>query len=429
VDLVQKDHVRWAQLYAGGVQNTKDTRHHAPTRATLPSPDGGWYAAGMDFSITDEDRLLQQSVRDFVEQQANAVWQEIETSDRLPASLIDGARDVGLLGLSIPPEYGGLGLSVVQKTLAHEMLGRGPWGLASFISVHTGIGCVGIVRFASREQKARYLPKMASGEWIGSFALTEPQSGSDAAALQTKAERRGDSYILNGRKTFITNAPRAHHFVTFARTSAGVSAFIVDADSPGVQIGQVFDTTGHRGSQISEVVFEDARIPAEALIGEEGQGMEYAKRCLSEGRTTLSARCVGSAQKAMELAVEYAEQRRTFGKPLIEHQALAFRLAQMSVRTEAARLVVYRSAWILDQGGQAIRESSTAKYLAAEGAWQTVDDAMQIFGGYGYIHNEYMIERIWRDLRVARVYDGSSEVQQIVIAGRLRKGDLQTDWR
>jgi acyl-CoA dehydrogenase len=383
----------------------------------------------MDFSITEEDRLLQQSVRDFAEQQANAVWQEIEATDQLPASLIEGARDVGLLGLSIPPEYGGLGLSVVQKTLAHEMLGRGPWGLASFISVHTGIGCVGIVRFGNAEQKARYLPKMASGEWIGAFALTEPQSGSDAAALQTKAERRGDSYVLNGRKTFITNAPRAHHFVTFARTSAGISAFIVDADAPGVQIGQVFDTTGHRGSQISEVVFEDARIPAAALIGEEGQGMEYAKRCLSEGRTTLSARCVGSAQKAMELALEYAEQRRTFGKPLIEHQALAFRMAQMSARTEAARLVVYRSAWILDQGGQAIRESSTAKYLAAEGAWQTVDDAMQIFGGYGYIHKEYMIERIWRDLRVARVYDGSSEVQQIVIAGRLRKGDVQTEWR
>jgi acyl-CoA dehydrogenase len=383
----------------------------------------------MDFSITDDDRLLQQSVCDFVEQQGNAVWQEIETTDQLPPRLIAGARDVGLLGLSIPPEYGGLGLSVVQKTLAHEMLGRGPWGLASFISVHTGIGCVGIVRFGNAEQKARYLPKMATGEWIGSFALTEPQSGSDAAALQTKAERRGDEYVLNGRKTFITNAPKAHHFVTFARTSAGVSAFIADADAPGVQIGQVFDTTGHRGSQISEVVFEDARIPAAALIGEEGQGMEYAKRCLSEGRTTLSARCVGAAQKAMELAIEYAEQRRTFGKPLIEHQALAFKLAQMSARTEAARLVVYRSAWILDQGGQSIRESSTAKYLAAEGAWQTVDDAMQIFGGYGYIHNEYMIERIWRDLRVARVYDGSSEVQQIVIAGRLRKGDVQTEWR
>lgn len=383
----------------------------------------------MDFSISDDDRLLQQSVREFVEQQGNAVWRQIEQTDRLPASLIDGARDVGLLGLSIPPEFGGLGLSVVQKTLAHEMLGRGPWGLASFISVHTGIGCVGIVRFGNQQQKARYLPKMATGEWIGAFALTEPQSGSDAAALQTRAERQGDSYILNGRKIFITNAPKAHHFVTFARTSAGVSALIVDADCAGVQIGQVFDTTGHRGSQISEVVFEDARVPVEALIGEEGQGMEYAKRCLSEGRTTLSARCVGAAQKAMELALEYAEQRRTFGKPLIEHQALAFKMAQMSARTEASRLVVYRSAWILDQGGQAIRESSTAKYLAAEGAWQTVDDAMQIFGGYGYIHNEYMIERIWRDLRVARVYDGSSEVQQIVIAGRLRKGDVQTEWR
>ncbi len=382
----------------------------------------------MDFTISPDDRLLQQSVRDFIETRANGVWQEIEKTDTLPQSLLDGARDLGLLGLAIPQEYGGLGLSVVQKTLCHEMLGRGPWGLASFISVHTGIGCVGIVRFGSAAQKQRYLPKMATGEWIGSFALTEPQSGSDAAGLATKAERQGDAYVLNGRKTFITNAPRAHHFVTFARAAAGISAFIVDADTPGVSIGQVFDTTGHRGSSISEVVFEDARIPAEALIGEEGKGMDYAKRCLSEGRTTLSARCVGSGQKAMELALAYAEQRKTFGKPLVEHQSIAFRLAQLSARTEAARLIVYRSAWLLDQGGQSIRESSTAKYLAAEGAWQTVDDAMQIFGGYGYIKGEYMIDRLWRDLRVARVYDGSSEVQQIVIAGRLRKGDVETAW-
>jgi len=382
----------------------------------------------MDFTISPDDRLLQQSVRDFTETHANGVWQEIEKTDTLPQSLLDGARDLGLLGLAIPQEYGGLGLSVVQKTLCHEMLGRGPWGLASFISVHTGIGCVGLVRFGSRAQKERYLPKMATGEWIGSFALTEAESGSDAAGLATKAERQGDAYVLNGRKIFITNAPRAHHFVTFARAAAGISAFIVDADTPGVSIGQVFDTTGHRGSSISEVVFEDARIPAEALLGEEGKGMDYAKRCLSEGRTTLSARCVGSAQKAMELALAYAEQRKTFGKPLIEHQSIAFRLAQMSARTEAARLIVYRSAWLLDQGGQSIRESSTAKFLAAEGAWQTVDDAMQIFGGYGYIKGEYMIDRLWRDLRVARVYDGSSEVQQIVIAGRLRKGDVETAW-
>jgi acyl-CoA dehydrogenase len=382
----------------------------------------------MDFRISDDDRLLQQSVRDFVENRANSVWQEIERTDQIPADLIDGARELGLLGLSIPPEYGGLGLSVVQKTLVHEMLGRGPWGLASYVSVHTGIGCVGLVRFGNEEQKQRYLPKMASGEWIGSFALTEPQSGSDAGALKTRAERKGDQYVINGRKIFITNAPKAHHLLTFARTESGISAFIVDTESPGLEIGQVFDTTGHRGSYISEVVYEDCRVPATALLGQEGKGFDYAKRTLSEGRTTLSARCVGAAQKAMELALDYAGERVTFGQPLAEHQSIAFRLAQMSARTEAARLVVYRTAWMLDNGSQAIKESSTSKLLAAEGAWQTADDAMQIFGGYGYIRNEYMIDRIWRDLRVARVYDGSSEVQQMVIARQLRKGDVLTEW-
>jgi acyl-CoA dehydrogenase len=294
--------------------------------------------------------------------------------------------------------------------------------------VHTGIGCVGIVRFANDEQKQRYLPKMATGEWIGSFALTEPGAGSDAGALSTKAEKKGDQYILNGRKVFITNAPKAHHFFVFARTDKGISAFIVDADSPGLAIGQVFDTLGHVGGAISEVILEDCRVPTAALVGQEGQGFEYAKRCLAEGRTTLASRCVGAAQKALELALEYGAQRQTFGKPLADHQAISFRLAQMSARTEASRLVVYRSAWMLDQGAQAIRESSTAKLMAAESAWQTVDDALQIFGGNGYIRAEYMIERIWRDLRVARVYDGSSEVQQIVIAHQLRKGDVETPW-
>jgi alkylation response protein AidB-like acyl-CoA dehydrogenase len=282
------------------------------------------------------------------------------------------------------------------------------------------------VRFGSAEQKQRYLPKMATGEWLGSFALTEPEAGSDAGALRTQAERVGDHWVLRGRKIFITNAPLAHQYFLFARTARGISAFIVDRDSPGLQIGSIFDTLGHQGSQISEVVLDDCRIPASALVGEEGQGFEYAKRTLAEGRTTLAARCVGAAQKALELALEYAQQRHTFGKPLIEHQSIAFRLAQMSARTEAARLLVYRSAWLLDQGSPAIRESSTAKLVAAENAWQTVDDAMQIFGGNGYVRGEYMIERIWRDVRVARVYDGSSEVQQIVIAQRLRKGDVET---
>jgi len=380
----------------------------------------------MDFSLSDDDVLLQQSVRDFIEEHANTCWQEIDRTDELPPALLDGAGALGLFGLSIPAEYGGLGLSVSQKALVHEQLGRGPWGLASFISVHTGIGCVGIVRFGSQAQKNQYLPKMAKGEWLGSFALTEPGAGSDAGALQTRAERRGDHYVINGRKMFITNAPLAHQYFLFARTDKGITAFIVDRESPGLAIGAVFDTTGHQGSRISEIVLDDCRIPASALVGEEGKGFDYAKRTLAEGRTTLAARCVGAAQKALELALRYAEERHTFGKPLADHQSIAFKLAQMSARTEAARLLVYRSAWLLDHGHTAIRESSTAKLVAAEHAWQTVDDAMQIFGGNGYIRGEYMIDRIWRDVRVARVYDGSSEVQQIVIAQRLRKGDVET---
>lgn len=378
----------------------------------------------MDFSLSTDDLMLQQSVREFIEEQANACWQEIDRTNELPPELLDGARGLGLFGLSVPVEYGGLGLSVSQKALVHEQIGRGPWGLASFISVHTGLGCVGIVRFGTKAQQDHYLPKMAKGEWLGSFALTEPGAGSDAGALQTRAERRGDHYVLNGRKTFITNAPLAHQYFLFARTDKGITAFIVDRESPGLSIGSIFDTTGHQGSRISEIVLEDCQIPASALVGEDGKGFDYAKRTLAEGRTTLAARCVGAGQKALELALQYAEERHTFGKPLAEHQSIAFKLAQMSARIEAARLLVYRSAWLLDQGQAAIRESSTAKLVAAENAWQAVDDAMQIFGGNGYIRGEYMIDRIWRDVRVARVYDGSSEVQQIVIAQRLRKGDI-----
>jgi acyl-CoA dehydrogenase len=382
----------------------------------------------MDFSISEDDQLLQSSVRDFVEEQANTRWREIEEQRAIPDAILDQAKELGLLGLSIPQEYGGLGLSVVQKALVHEMLGRGPWALATYISVHTGIGCVGIVKFGSEEQRKKYLPKMASGEWIGSFALTEPNAGSDAGAMQSTAKRQGNEWILNGTKTFITNAPKAHHFMVFAKSEKGICAFLVDREAPGVRIGQVFNTIGHIGSRPAEVVMEDCRVPLDALVGEEGKGFEYAKRCLAEGRTTLSARCVGAAQKAMELAHEYASDRKTFGKPLAEHQVLAFRFAQMSARTEATRLCCYRAAWLLDQGKPAVRESSTAKLTGGEWSWETVDECMQIFGGNSYISGEYMIERIWRDLRVARIYDGSSEVQQMVISQQMRKGDLQTAW-
>jgi acyl-CoA dehydrogenase len=379
----------------------------------------------MDFRLSDDDRMLQQSVRDYVENSANGKWREIEQTKAIPDSLIAEAKELGLLGLSIPEQYGGVGFTVTQKALVHEMLGRGPWGLSTFISVHTGIGCIGIVRFGSDAQKDKYLPKMARGEWIGSFALTEPEAGSDAGAMKSTAVRKGNEWILNGTKTFITNAPKAHHYMVFAKSDKGICAFIVDRESPGVRIGQVFHTIGHTGSNPAEVVMEDARVPLDALVGEEGKGFDYAKRTLAEGRTTLGARCVGTAQKAMELALEYGMQRKTFGTPLAEHQALAFRFAQMSAKTEAARLCVYRSAFQLDQGKPALHEAAIAKLVGAEWGWEVVDEAFQIFGGNAYINGEYMIERLWRDLRVARIYDGSSEVQQILIAQQLRKGQVQ----
>ncbi|MGH3055417.1 MAG: acyl-CoA dehydrogenase family protein, partial [Gaiellaceae bacterium] len=279
-----------------------------------------------------------------------------------------------------------------------------------------------------KEQREKYLRPYAEGKLTSAIGISEPGVGGDPASMKTRAVLDGNHYVINGRKMFITNAPLAHQYLLFARTDKGITAFIADRESPGLSIGSVFDTLGHQGSRISEIVLDDCRIPAAALLGEEGKGFDYAKRTLAEGRTTLAARCVGAGQKALELALQYTEERHTFGKPLAEHQSIAFKLAQMSARIEAARLLVYRSAWLLDRGAPAIRESSTAKLVAAENAWQTVDDAMQLFGGNGYIRGEYMIDRIWRDVRVARVYDGSSEVQQIVIAQRLRKGDVETTY-
>ncbi len=382
----------------------------------------------MDLALCEEDRALRESVRRYVETTVNPVWQEIDRSGRLPESVLAGARELGLFGMAIPPDYGGLGLTVLQKALVHEMLGRGPWGLASYISVHTGIGCTGLVLFGSEAQTRHYLPRMASGEWLGCFGLTEPQSGSDASNMQTRARLHGDQWVIDGHKIFITNAPYAHHCMIFARADEGITAFLVDTDNPGFKIGQIFETLGHQGSAICELVLEDCRVPAAAVVGEVGRGFDIAKRVLAEGRTMLGARSVGSGQKALELALEYAESRATFGKPLIEHQALAFRIAQMAARTDAGRGLVYRSAWLLDRGEPAVRESSTAKLFAGEAVWQTVDDAIQLLGGYGYVRGEYMLERIWRDARVVRVYDGSSEVQQMVIAQRLRKGEIETAW-
>jgi acyl-CoA dehydrogenase len=341
------------------------------------------------------------------------------------------ASRAGFYTMCVPEALGGGGLGHLAYYVGWEHLFRlcGPqnWLMLYTIS-HWAFGPSRLLERVTEEARKRILEPMNAGDASMCFGLSEPGAGSDAGNLQTKAERDGDQWVLNGHKIFITNAPYAHHVMVFARAPKGITAFLVDTDTKGFSVGQIFDTLGHKGSAICELVIEDCRIPADAIVGEEGKGFDIAKRCLSDGRTMLGARSVGAAQKAMELAIEHGEARKTFGKALLDHQALAFRLAAMSARTEAARGLVYRSAWLIDRKSPAIRESSTAKYFAGEGLWQTVDDAIQMLGGYGYIRGEYMIERIWRDSRVVRVYDGSSEVQQILIAQRLRKGDVETAW-
>jgi acyl-CoA dehydrogenase len=386
----------------------------------------------MDFFYPPEIREIREIVWRFVEEKVVPRTREMEEKDEIPEDLLKEAVALGLLGMSIPEAYGGLGLNPLQRTAVNEMLGRGPFGFASTISVHTGIGCIGIVLYGTEEQKSRYLPRMARGECFGAFALTEPDSGTDVPRMRTRAVRRGDRWILNGRKTFITNGRRAGVITTFARTSGtdgdprGISAFLVEPGFPGFSVGQVFRTTGHKGGEIAELVFEDCEVPEENLLGQEGEGLLNAYRILGFGRTFVGARCVGGAQKALEIALRYAEERQSFGKPLADHEIIQAYLAEASTLVESARLLVYRSAWRLNQGLDAIKESSQAKLFASEALNKVVDRAIQILGGLSYIQGETEIERLYRDARIARIYDGASEIQKLVIFRQLRRGRIES---
>lgn len=386
----------------------------------------------MDFRYPPEVVEIRETVRRFVEEKVVPAYPHMEEHDEIPPELLKEAVDLGLMGMSIPEEYGGLGLTPLQRTAVNEMLGRGPFGFASTLSVHTGIGCIGIALFGSEEQKRRYLPAMAQGKLLGAFALTEPDSGSDVPRMKTRAVKRGDRWFLTGRKTFVTNGKRAGIITTFARTSGnpgesrGVSAFLVEPTFPGFSRGEVFKTTGHKGGEIVEIVFEECEVPEENLLGKEGEGLLNAYKILSFGRTFVGARCVGGAQKAMELALRYARDRISFGKPLSQHEIIQSYLAEMSTLVEASRLLVYRAAQQLTQGMPAIKESSQAKLFASEALGKVVDYAVQILGGISYIQGATEVERIFRDARVARIYDGASEIQKLVIFRQLERGFVES---
>jgi acyl-CoA dehydrogenase len=379
----------------------------------------------MDFTLSEDIQLLKKAVRDFVQEEVEKVAMEIEENDEIPAHIIEASKEMGLFGLSIPEEYGGLGLDMVGKCAIYEELGKTHNGYTTLIGAHTGIGTVGIVELGTKEQKEKYLPKMASGEWIGAFALTEPSAGSNAANLKTKAVKKGDKYILNGSKHYITNAVCGHVFTVMAVTDSskgakGITSFIVEKDFPGFIVGNVERKMGLRGSHSAELFFEDCEVPAENVLGEEGQGYVNALKILANGRAGLAARNLGSCEKLLELSMNYAMQRVQFEKPIFEQQAVQHMLADMAMEIELLRSITYRVAWMTDRGMRVVKEAAMAKLYGSEVYNRVADLAVQIHGGIGYM-KDYPIERFYRDARITKIYEGTSQIQKNIIANELRR--------
>ncbi|MCY8938250.1 acyl-CoA dehydrogenase family protein [Peribacillus frigoritolerans] len=379
----------------------------------------------MDFRINEEIEVMKRSIRDFVQTEVEAVAMQIEEEDKIPARIIEMSKELGLFGLSIPEEYGGLGIGMVGKCALYEEIGATHNGYTTLIGAHTGIGTVGIVEMGNEAQKQKYLPDMAAGERIGAFALTEPSAGSNATNLKTTAVKKGDRYILNGTKHYITNATEADVFTIMAVTdpskgAKGITSFIVEKDFPGFQIGTVEKKMGLRGSHSAEVILEDCEVPVENVLGVEGQGYVNALKILTNGRAGLAARNLGSCQKLLDMSAEFAQQRVQFNVPIIEHQAVAHMLAEMAMEIEALRSFTYRVAWMVDEGMKVIKEAAMLKLFGSEVYNRVADKAVQIHGGIGYIA-DYPIERFFRDARITRIYEGTSEIQKNIIAGQLKQ--------
>src|SRR5690625_4369983 len=379
----------------------------------------------MNLNFSEEIKMIKNSVKKFVEEVVEPVAMKIEEEDQIPSNIIDMSKELGLFGLSIPEEYGGLGLSMVDKCAIYEELGKTHNGYTTLIGAHTGIGTVGIVELGNEAQKQKYLPKMASGEWIGSFALSEPSAGSNASALKTTAVRKGDKYIVNGSKHYITNAVDAHVFTVMAVTDSskgarGITSFIIEKDFPGFSLGSIEKKMGLRGSQSAELFFEDMEVPVENVLGNEGEGYINALKILANGRAGLAARNLGSCIKLLEYSLDYAHQREQFDKPIVEQQAVQHMLADMSMQIESLRALTYRVAWMTDDKQRVVKDAAIAKLYGSEVYNQIADTAVQIHGGIGYM-SDYPIERYFRDARITKIYEGTSEIQRNIIAGELKR--------
>ncbi|WP_087972383.1 acyl-CoA dehydrogenase family protein [Oceanobacillus rekensis] len=378
----------------------------------------------MTITIADELEQMKTMIKNFVDNEVDSYAQQIEDEDAIPQHLIEKAKDLGLFGISIPEEYGGIGLNTVGKAVVLEQLGRTHNGFVSLISAHTGIGSTGIVKLASDHLKQKYLPEMAAGRKIAAFALSEPGAGSDATNLSTQAEENGEQWVLNGTKHFITNAPVADVFTVFAVTDkekgakGGITAFLVEKDFPGLIVGKKDKKMGLRGSYTAQVIFDNCIVPKENVIGDVGMGYMNALKILGEGRVGLAARSVGSCDKLIEISASYAKERVQFGKPIADNQAIQWMLADMATETEAARTLTMMAAEMIDSGKKVIKESAMAKLFASEVFNKVADKAVQIHGGIGYI-GEYPVERFYRDARITKIYEGTNEIQRLIIARKV----------
>ncbi|HEY4943166.1 MAG TPA: acyl-CoA dehydrogenase family protein [Rhizomicrobium sp.] len=381
----------------------------------------------MPLDIETRDQLLD-TVRRFVREKCVPIEAKVAEEDRVPDSIVAEMRELGLFGLSIPVEYGGLGLTMEEEVLVAMELGHTSPAFRSVIGTNVGIGSQGVVMFGNEAQKSEWLPKLASGEVIASFALTEPGAGSDAASVRTTAIRDGDHYVVNGTKRFITNANRAGMFTLMARSdpnrkgAGGISAFIVPSNIAGISVGKPEKKMGQQGAHICDINFDNARVPASLRLGPEGEGFKVAMQVLDRGRLHISGVCVGVAERLIKESVAYAREREQFGQKIAEFQLIQGMLADCQTETYAAKCMVMDAARKRDRGESITMEAACTKYFASEMVGRVADKAVQIFGGAGYVA-DYGIERFYRDVRIFRLYEGTSQIQQIVIARGLLRGD------
>ncbi|WP_060519641.1 acyl-CoA dehydrogenase [Pseudomonas sp. NBRC 111134] len=373
--------------------------------------------------VTDEQQQIADAVRAFAQERLKPFAEQWDKEHRFPKEAIEEMAELGLFGMLVPEQWGGSDTGYVAYAMALEEIAAGDGACSTIMSVHNSVGCVPILRFGSEQQKAQFLTPLATGAMLGAFALTEPQAGSDASSLKARARLDGDHYVLNGSKQFITSGQNAGVVIVFAVTDPeagkrGISAFIVPTDSPGYQVARVEDKLGQHASDTCQIVFDNVHVPVANRLGAEGEGYKIALANLEGGRIGIASQAVGMARAAFEVARDYAKERQSFGKALIEHQAVAFRLADMATKIAVARQMVLHAAALRDAGRPALVEASMAKLFASEMAEKVCSDALQTLGGYGYL-SDFPLERIYRDVRVCQIYEGTSDIQRMVIARNL----------